>query len=334
MTPVDHSGHMHSHEHAFAGLNPPEREGLVVASRRNMLKAGLAGMAGLSLPGLLRGRAAASEAGRPIAGQQGRHPALDGRRPEPDRHLGPQARPAAPEPRPVRRHPDQAARRLVLRAPAEAGGDARQVHDHPLGRLPAQQPRAEQGLSDGQPRGRAADQSRRPRCTRRSARSSPSTTGRISPAMPPYVAFLTSRSHVAFAGYLGKRYDPFIANRAARLPIYTNVGVDTGRTTGADFFQLPAGLTHERLQDRRALLADLDRLRGEIDRSRPIEAMDQLRASRRSSCSSAAGPATRSTCRRSRERGPRALRQAPLVPAGAAGPAAGRGGRRRSSRST
>ena len=67
------------------------------------------------------------------------------------------------------------------------------------------------------------------------------------PGMPPYVAFQTSRTHIAYGGYLGQRYDPFIANRAARLPIYTNVGVDTGRTTEADFFRLPAGLTQERL---------------------------------------------------------------------------------------
>ena len=95
------------------------------------------------------------------------------------------------------------------------------------------------------------------------------------PGMPPYVAFQTSRTHIAFAGYLGQQYDPFIANRAARLPIYTNVGVDTGRTTEADFFRLPAGLTHERLPDRRALLAELDRLRREIDRSGAVEAMDR-----------------------------------------------------------
>ena len=38
--------------------------------------------------------------------------------------------------------------------------------------------------------------------------------------MPPYVAFMQSRSHLAFAGYLGKQYDPFIANQAARLPVY------------------------------------------------------------------------------------------------------------------
>ena len=94
--------------------------------------------------------------------------------------------------------------------------------------------------------------------------------------LPPYVAFQTSRTHVAYAGYLGQQYDPFIANRAARLPIYTNVGVDTGRTSEADFFRLPHGLTHERLLDRRALLDDLDRLRSGIDRSGAVEAMDRF----------------------------------------------------------
>ena len=42
--------HIHSHDHAFTGLNPRVREGLVMQNRRGMLKASLAGMAGLSLP--------------------------------------------------------------------------------------------------------------------------------------------------------------------------------------------------------------------------------------------------------------------------------------------
>ena len=46
------------HGHAFVDFHPLDREGLVVAGRRNMLKAGLAGMAGLSLPALLRMREA------------------------------------------------------------------------------------------------------------------------------------------------------------------------------------------------------------------------------------------------------------------------------------
>src|SRR5205085_3211357 len=57
----------HAHRHAFAHFNALDREGLTVASRRNLLKAGLAGLAGLSVPRLLRSRAAASGAGRPAA---------------------------------------------------------------------------------------------------------------------------------------------------------------------------------------------------------------------------------------------------------------------------
>jgi len=100
--------------------------------------------------------------------------------------------------------------------------------------------------------------------------------GANQPGMPPYVAFMKSRSHVAYAGYLGKQYDPFIADTATKLPIYTDVGVDTGRMTDADFFRLPRGLTLERLRDRRALLGELDKLRSEIDRSGSMAGMDQF----------------------------------------------------------
>jgi hypothetical protein len=95
------------------------------------------------------------------------------------------------------------------------------------------------------------------------------------PAMPPYVAFMRSRSHLAWGGYLGKQYDPFIAEQAARLPIYTDVGADTGRTTEANLFHLAAGLSMDPVHERRALLKDLDRLRNDLDRSGSMEAMDR-----------------------------------------------------------
>jgi hypothetical protein len=60
----------HRHRHAFDQFNPLERDGLVVASRRNLLKAGLAGMAGLSVPDLLRRRAGAAEGRRSIEGSK------------------------------------------------------------------------------------------------------------------------------------------------------------------------------------------------------------------------------------------------------------------------
>ncbi len=59
----------HRHPHAFVPFHPRQREGLVLASRRNFLKAGLAGMAGLTLPEVLRQRATAAAAGRPTNGK-------------------------------------------------------------------------------------------------------------------------------------------------------------------------------------------------------------------------------------------------------------------------
>ena len=59
--------HTHTRQHAFGFLNPREREGLTVFSRRSVLKASLAGLAGLTLPGLLRLRAEPDAAG-PFAG--------------------------------------------------------------------------------------------------------------------------------------------------------------------------------------------------------------------------------------------------------------------------
>src|SRR5438552_18852075 len=59
------------------------------------------------------------------------------------------------------------------------------------------------------------------------------------PAMPPYVAFMKSRTHLAFAGYLGKQYDPLIAAQAANLPTYTAGGADTGQLTHASLLHVP-----------------------------------------------------------------------------------------------
>jgi hypothetical protein len=56
-----------SHRHVFTSINALDREGLFVTSRRNLLKASLASIAGLSVPGLLRQQAAAREAGRPLS---------------------------------------------------------------------------------------------------------------------------------------------------------------------------------------------------------------------------------------------------------------------------
>src|SRR5262249_38932956 len=64
-TPQPHA-HSHSDAHAFTYLNPRLRDGLTVHSRRSVLKASLAGFAGLSLAGLQKLRAEALAAKKPL----------------------------------------------------------------------------------------------------------------------------------------------------------------------------------------------------------------------------------------------------------------------------
>lgn len=264
----------HDHSHAFAGLNPRTTEGLVIPSRRNFLKAGMAGLAGLSLPDLLRQRARAAETGRPMGGNKavillwmaGGPSQVDTWDPKPDRPLqnrGPFS--VIPTSLPgvffCEHLPRQAA--MLDRFTIIRSVDATHSNHEPnkvfqtgnLEAAPRVNPAGEMYPAIGSIVAKHHGANR--------------------PGMPAYVAFEVSRSHVAHAGYLGRRYEPFIANRAAKLPIYTNVGADTGRKTEADFFRLPTGLTHERLSDRRSLLEGLDRLRRELDRSAEVEAMDR-----------------------------------------------------------
>ena len=92
--------------------------------------------------------------------------------------------------------------------------------------------------------------------------------------MPAYAAFQRSKSHVAYAGYLGKQYDPFMAQKAARLPVLDLVGKETGTMSGADLFQMPSGLTFDRVQNRRTLLKDFDRIKQALDLNGSMEALD------------------------------------------------------------
>jgi hypothetical protein len=263
----------HGHRHAFDAWNPRLREGLVVASRRNMLKASLMGLAGLSLPRLLQARARATAAGRPLPGNKavillwmaGGPSHIDTWDPKPDRPLqnrGPFG--VIPTRLPgvfLSEHlPKQAA--LLDRFTIIRSVDARHSNHEPNKVF-------QTGILDAAPRINPQGEMY-PAIGSIVARHH----GANQPDMPPYVAFQTSRTHIATGGYLGRRYDPFIANRAARLPLYNNIGADTGRTTEADFFNLPAGLTQQRLRDRRTLLADLDHLNRAIDQSGAIEALD------------------------------------------------------------
>ncbi len=257
-----------------AAFRPLEREGLTVLSRRNMLKASLAGLAGLSVPALLRHQAEAAAAGRPTAGRRsvillwmtGGPSHIDTWDPKPDRpaqNRGPfgVTRTRLPGVLLCEHLPRQAA--MLDRFTIIRSVDATHSNHEPNRVF-------QTGNTEAAPR------------VNRSGHLYPAIgsvvakwRGPNQPGMPPYVAFMKSRSHIAFAGYLGRQYDPFIGDQAARLPIYTNVGQDTGRMTEANLFQLAQGLTYERIRERRTLLRDFDGLRRDLDVSGQMEAMDR-----------------------------------------------------------
>jgi hypothetical protein len=249
-----------------------ECEGLVVPSRRNFLKAGLAGMAGLTVPGLMRARAEAVTA--PSKGRRsvillwmtGGPSHIDTWDPKPNRppeNRGPFGVTATRLPGVfICEHlPKMAA--MLDRFTLIRSVDARHSNHEPNAVF-------QTGNLDAEPR-------LNPKGHLYPAIGSviAKLRGPNHPAVPAYAAFMKSRSHIAWGGYLGKQHDPFIANHASRLPIYSNVGVDTGRITEADLFRLPRSLTQERLEDRRALLKALDQVRNQIDSSGQMEAMDR-----------------------------------------------------------
>jgi hypothetical protein len=254
----------HTHSHAFANLQPREREGLTVVSRRNLLKAGLAGLAGLSVPKLLQHRAEAGQSGRVDAGPRsiillwmaGGPSQIDTWDPKPDRppeNRGPFGTTPTKIPgvRICEHLPKMAA--MLDQFTLIRSVDARQSNHEPNTVF-------QTGNLDAETR------------TNPEARNYPAIASIIAkmhgpnrPNVPPYVAFTRSHSHLAFAGYLGKPYDPFIANDATKLPAYTVTGENTGRVGGGAMFELPAGLTQDRVQSRRSLLEDFDRLQKRLD---------------------------------------------------------------------
>lgn len=261
----------HAHQHAFRGLNAREREGLVLCDRRGMLKASLAGLAGLSLPELLRQRAVASgkvPGGKSVillwmAGGPSHIDTWDVKPDRPEINRGPFAAIATrlPGVRICEHLPRQAA--MLDKFTIIRSVDARHSNHEPnkvfqTANLEAEgrtNPKAELYPAIGSVVARYH--------------------GANAPGMPPYIAFMRSRSHLAFAGYLGKRYDPFLANQATRLPIYSLIGEDTGQMTTAAAFSFPAGVDPQRIDERRNLLRDFDNLRSDLDTSGVMDAMDQ-----------------------------------------------------------
>ncbi len=272
MADVKCSGSVHR-KNAFANFYGTQRDGLAVVSRRGMLKAGFAGLAGLSLPEVLRTRAQAAQTGQRISGAKsvillwmtGGPSHIDTWDPKPDRPLqnrGPfgVVRTRLPGTFLCEHLPKQAA--MLDKFTIIRSVDARSSNHSPNKVFQTGNPAAEARTN--------SEAHRYPAIASVVAK----LHGANHPSMPPYVACMKSSDHIAFAGYLGKQYDPFIAEQAARLPVYTNVGVDTGESTRGNLFRLPGGLSFERLNNRQRLLQDFDRLRTDLDLSGSMDAIN------------------------------------------------------------
>lgn len=245
----------------------------MMLNRRGMLKSSLAGIGGLSLPGLLKQRALAAQSGSTMSTGKsvillwmaGGPSHIDTWDPKPDRpymNRGPFGVTQTKQPGVfISEHlPKQAA--MLDQFSIIRSVDARHSSHQPNMVM-------QTGNLEAAPR------------TNPKGHTYPSIASIVSKfhganqsGMPPYVAFQKHNSHVGYAGDLGKRYDPFIANGACQLPVYDLVGKDTGRVSGASMFQMPTGLTHPRVTERRSLVTQIDQLRRDLDQNGSMEALD------------------------------------------------------------
>lgn len=259
--------------HAFENFRPLEREGLTVLSRRNMLKCGMGGIAGLSLPGLLQARERAASAGTPsshksvillwMTGGPSHIDMWDMKPQRPDNNRGPFSPIATSVPGiDICEHlPKQAAMmdRFTLIRSVDCAGSSHQPNQvmQTGDRLaaPRTNPQGDKSPAIGSIVGKHH--------------------GANHPSMPQYVVFQKDPTHVAWGGYLGREHDPFDGNKAAVLPAYDLVGNRLGTTTGNNLFQLPGSLNQDRLSHRRSLMQDLDRLRNDLDLNGNMAALDE-----------------------------------------------------------
>jgi hypothetical protein len=194
--------------HSFGNFFGRDREGVFLDSRRSMLKAGMAGMAGLSLPGLIQARAEANRAGNSLptgksvillwmAGGPSHIDTWDSKPDRPWINRGPFGVTQTKLPGVVicEHLPKQAA--MLDKFTIIRSVDARHSNHEPNMVFQTANPAAEPRVN--------------PEAVMYPSLASVVAKhhGANNPAMPPYAAFMKSRSHLAFSGYLGKQYDPF-----------------------------------------------------------------------------------------------------------------------------
>ncbi len=261
--------------HAFQNYHGRQREGLSLVTRRGMIKASMAGLAGLSLPQLLQSQSASAAAGLPtsrgksvillwMAGGPSHIDTWDPKPGRPFENRGPfdVIQTKLPGVQICEHLPKQAAmldKFSIIRSVDPRKSSHEPNHVFQTGNREAA-PRVN-------PKGR-----KYPAIGAVVAKHH----GANQAGIPPYVAFQRSKSHVAYAGYLGRQYDPFIAEGAAKLPIYDLVGKDTGNVSNAPMFQFAPGLSLDRIGNRRSLLNQLDRLQHRLDHDPAISELDQF----------------------------------------------------------
>ncbi len=246
--------HSHSEQHAFTFLNPRVREGVTVHSRRSVLKASLAGLAGLSLPNLFRLRAESVTKRsnkavillwmtggpshidtwdvKPAMPREIRGPFKDIPTKLPGVHL-------------CEYLPKQAA--MLDQFTLIRSVDCRESNHEPNMVMQTANHAAEPRTN---PKGRLY-----PAISSIVAKF----RGGNHPGMPASVVLnLKDRSHIAEGGYLGQQFDAFDARDAASA------------------FALPAGLSMERLHSRQTLAQQMDTLRRDVDATGAVEAMDRF----------------------------------------------------------
>ena len=249
----DHAA-AHARRHAFSFLNARERDGVTVVSRRSVLKAGLTGLAGLSLPRLLRLRAeAASTPSRKavillwMTGGPSHIDTWDVKPAMPLEVRGPfkDIPTKLPGVHICEYLPRQAA--MLDKFTLIRSVDCRESNHEPNMVMQTANLAAEPRLNT---KGHLY-----PAIGSVIAK----VRGPAEPTVPPYVVLnLKSRSHVAGGGYLGRQFDPFVGRNMDQL------------------FQLPGNLTMDRLRERRSLSLQMDQLRARLDATGQMEAADRF----------------------------------------------------------
>ena len=246
----------HSPQSCDATMRPPSADLLRVGSRRWFLQTGLAGLAGLSLPALLRGRAAAASQGQPkrktsviLFWLSGGPSHLDTWDPKPDapREIrGPfRAIPTKVPGIHVCEHlPLQA--RIMDKLTILRAVDCRASNHTPI------------TMQAGNALARRTDDGKDGGGYPSMGSIVAKFRGPNDPDLPAFVGLADSwKADVWGAGHMGSAYEPV---KGAEL---------AGRLA------LPPGLSVQRLQDREGLRSQFDRLQRDLDRDDTMERMDR-----------------------------------------------------------